>query len=851
MAVNFSGKRKSEEDLLKKNGMTTGGAAAANQGQASPALDPTNDAAMRIAMAQKAAGVDPVIASVPTSAPSAVYSAGGNTYHSREKKVGTGTATLDLTAGQNQQAAQLPVDSGYAGAVQAAPAASDWNDILMELARRQIELNGQMPTGATGAGGAYNDLYAQLVQQQMQANAAAAQNIPSGVGQPGAWSDRYNQMIAGQIDANAAAMGNVPSGIATGQGAWGQQYDEMIRQQIAANNGAMGNVPTGIATGQGAWGQRYDQLAQQYMSLPEYQKPAQLAGADGQETWNDTLERLAREQIATNNYMPYDPDTYDRMKATWLGKAEIAGNVAAEQARQGAGGYGTSYASQLGSNAYDASMQQSAADYYDQQKAAWERKRQMDAQRLSIAGDMAARETDAQDRANAEALADWQRQRQVAAENMSIAGSMADREQTQADREAQAQLAAWQNNRQLQAENAAYAGEMASREQDQADREAKAQLAAWERQQALAEQNLGLAGEMASREQSAADREAQAQLAAWERQQQLAAQNIAYAGDMADRETAAAQREYENRVNEWNMARQANSDNLSVAGDMAAWDIAQQQAAAEQAQTEADAAYDRVQGLYQTLSQVYDGTNESTVRSQMRNAGYTEDEINNAMNMVKNDMAAAVEDQARNYFGNQSAYDQMANNGVISNEQAVAAKGMDSDNMTRALAQAMSNPASAAQVLGMDESTAAEFAAMDEDSQMNWVVDTAGQMVLDHQINDLQFSQIIQPQVDDYIAEKNGSKHYAREITDVVALLRQYKDAGYIGSDAYGYMMQYIAPKISAKQFENVADDWSKMSDIQKECYKDLLNYMSDEQIAAMKEKKTWGETWKRLLALE
>lgn len=789
MAVNFSGKRKSEEDLLKKNGMTAGGAAAANQGQASPALDPTNDAAMRIAMSQKAAGVDPVIASVPTAyvVPSAVSTAGGNTYHSREKKVGTGTATLDLSAGKNQQAAQmpavtpeilpisgsytpLPVESGYAGAVQAAPDASDWNDVLMEMARRQIELNGQMPTGAPGAGGAYNDLYNQMLQQQMAAN--------------------------------NAAMGNAPTGIAAGQGAWGQQYDEMIRQQIAANNGAMGNVPTGIATGQGAWGQRYDQLAQQYMSLPEYKKPAQLAGADGQETWNDTLERLAREQIATNNYMPYDPDTYDRMKATWLGKAEIAGNVAAEQARQGAGGYGTSYASQLGANAYDASMQQSAADYYDKQKAAWERQRQINAQRLSIAGDMAARETDAQDRANAEALADWQRQRQVAAENMSIAGSMADREQSAADRQEQAELAAW------------------------------------ERQQALAEQNLGLAGEMASREQSAADREAQADLAAWERQQQLAAQNIAYAGDMADREYEAAQREYQNKVNEWNMARQANADNLSVAGDMAAWDIAQQQAAAEQAQTEADATYDRVQGLYQALSQVYDGTNEATVRSQMRNAGYTEDEINNALNMIKNDMAAAVEDQARNYFGNQSAYDQMANNGVISNEQAVAAKGMDSDNMTRALASAMSNPASAAQVLGMDEATAAEFAAMDEDSQMNWVVDTAGQMVLDHQINDLQFSQIIQPQVDDYLAEITGSKNYTREVSDIVVMLKQYKDMGYLGSDAFGYMMQKIAAKVDPSQFSMYAYQNDKFSDAQLEAHNELINYMSDEQ---RKKLKNWA----------
>lgn len=624
MAVNFSGKRKSEEDLLKKNGMTnsgtTGKASSAN-GQG-VGINPYDETAMRIAMSQHYENPKDDI-NVINPQPDDFVGPVLNPYavKGQAQTITPGTDTGMLPSVTQEM---LPVDSGYTGAGQAAPAASDWNEVLMELARRQVELNGQMPTGAPGAGGTWNDLYRQM--------------------------------------------------------------------------------------------------AEQYMNRGAYQPQQAAGGGDGQESWNDMLDRMAREQVGTNNYAPYDPETYDRMKATWLGKADRQAAAAAEQARAGAGGYGTSYASVIGQNAYDASLRQSQADHYDQQKAAWERNRQMDAQRMSIASDMASRETSERQREDAEALAAWERQRQQDADALSIAGSM------------------------------------------------------------------------------------------------------------ADREYEAAQLEYQNKVNEWNMMREANTDNLSVAKDMAAWELAQQQADGT--------AESRVQGLYQNLSQVYDGTNEATVRSQMRNAGYTEDEINNAMNMVKNDMAAAVEDQAKNYFGNQSAYDQMAQNNVISNEQAVAAKEMDSDNMTRALASAMSNPASAAQALGMDEATAAEFAAMDEDSQMNWVVDTAGQMVLDHQINDMQFSQIIQPQVDDYLEEITGSKNYTREVSDIVVMLKQYKDMGYLGSDAFGYMMQKIAAKIDPSQFSMYAYQNDKFSDAQLEAHNELINYMSDER---RKKLKNWA----------
>ncbi len=357
---------------------------------------------------------------------------------------------------------------------------------------------------------------------------------------------------------------------------------------------------------------------------------AQTAGM----TWAQRQEMIAQ-QIVDGNMLTPGMDAYGEMRGAWERRATADGQNAAELARQGAGGYGTSYAAMIGEQARDASLAAQQNDWYNEAKAAYQQRQQLLQSQYGVVSDMA-------------------------------------------------------------------------------DREAASAAAA----------------EQAAKEEQAA----------------------------ADAEAADA----ENRVRE----------------------------------------------LYGQVSQLYDGTNERVVRSQLANLGYTQDEINQAIGMVKGDMGAAAEDMAAGgSYGNGSVYDQMAQSGIISEEQASVNKVTEGRNFTKAMQTAMQDPATAASALGFNEEDAEAYMNMNADERDEYLANMAGQAVLRGIITPSQYADILRPGIAEQVGklketlEKSNSSslnlrpsnNYLRDVSNIVSTLMQDRDAGYLDQEQYENLVTQIA----------------------------------------------------------
>lgn len=225
-------------------------------------------------------------------------------------------------------------------------------------------------------------------------------------------------------------------------------------------------------------------------------------------------------------------------------------------------------------------------------------------------------------------------------------------------------------------------------------------------------------------------------------------------------------------------------------------------------QEQATVPEDRSRSLYGSIESggMYDGSNENALKSQLLNLGYTEDEVETAIRMRKEDIAAGVKDMAEAGYGNKATYEQWRDDGVISDADMTAAVTRESGNLQGALGKAMADPVNAAGHIAMSEDEQAAYESLeDDDARVGYLNDLAGRAVIDGQMQPTQFAALIKPQVEEAVREAKESKYTDRDMASIASLLMEYKNRGYFGDPSndksfgvYTRMMQELAEKFVA-----------------------------------------------------
>lgn len=225
-------------------------------------------------------------------------------------------------------------------------------------------------------------------------------------------------------------------------------------------------------------------------------------------------------------------------------------------------------------------------------------------------------------------------------------------------------------------------------------------------------------------------------------------------------------------------------------------------------QEQAAVPEDRSKSLYGSIvsGDMYDGSNENALKSQLLNLGYTEDEVETAMRMVKSDFAAGVKDVAAAGYGNKATYEQWRDAGAISDADVAAAVTRESENLKGALGKAMADPQNAAGHIAMSEEEQAAYEGLeDDDARVGYLNDLAGRAVMDGQMQPTQFAALIMPQVEEAVREAKESKYKYRDMASIASLLMEYKNRGYFGDTAndknfgvYTRMMQELGEEFIA-----------------------------------------------------
>ena len=249
-----------------------------------------------------------------------------------------------------------------------------------------------------------------------------------------------------------------------------------------------------------------------------------------------------------------------------------------------------------------------------------------------------------------------------------------------------------------------------------------------------------------------------------------------YALYQAARDEFEAERQ--SRLDWYSQARQAHSDAMAMEE--------YEKLEAEKLEKEENGWSETVQSLYNAASQVWDGTNEEQVRSALRNQGATEEEVEKAITMLKEDKKAAVTDRVNQFSISPTlsgATEIITASKQSGNYEEVA--NQISNTLSKSIMGAMDDLSIGYKVLGLEQE---EWESLPDDEKNEKIITAAGEAAKNGMLTANDYYGIVETELKKGLKEafKNGrgtpiSK--VKQALDVVSGIISLAENGYITTE--------------------------------------------------------------------